>query len=78
MYIDVQLLLTFLNFCILLGIISYWFKNTFVILDKKTWDKIIEAIEQNQIENVEQVEELPGGTGFFREYLEDVEEYEDE
>ena len=71
------LLLTFVNFILIFGIIIYYFKTHFVIIDRESWETISEFITENQQEDTEQPVELPGGNGFFREYIEE-EEDEDE
>lgn len=70
------LLLTFVNFILILGIIIYYFKTHFVILDRESWNNISELITEYQQEEIEQPVELPGGNGFFKEYIEGEEDEE--
>ena len=51
-----------------------WFKSKYIIVDLETWNTVAEFY----IENNKEVEELVGGTGFFRECLCEDEEYEEE
>lgn len=51
-----------------------WFKSKYIIVDLETWNTVAEFYNENNKE----VEELVGGTGFFREYLCEDEEYEEE
>lgn len=51
-----------------------WFKSKYIIVDLETWNTVAEFYNENNKE----VEELVGGTGFFREYLYEDEEYEEE
>lgn len=69
MVIDVQLLLSFVNFIILFGICIFYFKKNYVIMDKESYDLIEQFVEEHSQE--EQAQELPGGTGFFKEYVEE-------
>ena len=71
------LLLTFVNFILIVGIILYYFHTHFIIIDRESWDTITEYIQEQQTSEPEEVEELPGGNGFFKEYVEDIEDDED-
>lgn len=71
-------ILSFVNFILISGIIIYYFKTHFVIIDRESWETISELIAENQQEDTEQPVELPGGNGFFREYIEEEEEDDDE
>ena len=64
-------ILSFVNFILITGIIIYYFKTHFVILDRESWETISEFITENQQEEIKQPVELPGGNGFFREYVEE-------
>ena len=70
------LLLSFVNFILISGIIIYYFKTHFVIIDRESWETISELITENQQEDIEQPVELPGGNGFFREYIEEEDDDE--
>ena len=65
------LLLTFVNFILIVGIILYYFCTHFVIIDRDSWDTITEYIQEQQTSEPEEVEELSGGNGFFKEYVEE-------
>lgn len=71
------LLLSFVNFILITGIILYYFKTHFIIIDKESWDIISEFVVEHQQQEIEgTIEELPGGNGFFREYVEEEDEEE--
>lgn len=70
------LLLSFVNFILIAGIIIYYFKTHFVIIDKESWDTISEFVVEHQQEETEEVQELPGGNGFFKEYVEEEDDDE--
>lgn len=72
------LLLSFVNFILILGIIVYYLCTHYVIIDRESWETISELIAEYQQEDIEQPVELPGGNGFFREYIEEEEEDEEE
>ena len=74
------LLLTFLNFILIIGIIVYYFLTHFIIVERSLWDSICENLENSKevLESIEEPQELTGGSGFFKEYIEEDEEYEDE
>lgn len=48
-----------------------YFKNTYVVVKKDIYDALIETVSNLQ---EEQPQELVGGTGFFKEYIEEEEE----
>lgn len=70
------LLLSFVNFILILGIIVYYLCTHFVIIDRESWETISEFITEHQQEEIEQSVELPGGNGFFKEYVEEEEDDE--
>lgn len=72
------LLLSFVNFILIFGIIVYYLCTHFVIIDRESWETISEYIQEQQTSEPEEVQELPGGNGFFKEYIEEEEEDEDE
>lgn len=54
-----------------------WFKENYTIVDLETWNKIATFYNKYAGENGEvSLPELEGGTGFFREYIEEV--YDDD
>ena len=65
---------TIVNVIALLCIGIGWFKSKYTIADLETWNTVAEFYNENNKE----VEELVGGTGFFREYLCEDKEYEEE
>lgn len=69
-------ILSFVNFILILGIIIYYFRTHFVIIDKESWDTISELIVEQQQQETEEPVELPGGNGFFREYIEEEDDNE--
>lgn len=77
MVIDVQLLLSFVNFIILLGICIFYFKKNYVVIDKESYDTIVNFVQENCNQEEEEPQELSGGSGFFKEYIDD-EDNEDE
>lgn len=60
-----------------IGIVAFlvydWFVKNYTIVDLETWNKIAVFYNENYSE---EIQELAGGTGFFREQL--VEEYDNE
>ena len=71
------LLLTFVNFILIVGIILYYFHTHFIIVDRDSWDTITEYIQEQQTSEPEEEQELPGGNGFFKEYIEDEDDDEE-
>lgn len=70
-------ILTILNTIILLGIVAVWFQRNYVIMDKQSWDILEQFVEEHKDDDSNQeVTELPGGSGFFREYIDEDEEEE--
>lgn len=67
------LLLTFVNFILIIGIILYYFHTHFIIIDRDSWDTISEYMQEQQTSEPKEVQELPGGSGFFKEYVEEEE-----
>lgn len=75
MVIDVQLLLSFVNFIILFGICIFYFKKNYVIMDRESYNTIVDYVEQTKNKE-DEVPVLEGGSGFFKEYIEDEEDDE--
>ena len=65
---------TIVNIIALLCIGIGWFKGKYTIADLETWNTIVHFYNEHN----EEKEELVGGTGFFREYLYDGDECEEE
>lgn len=75
---DVIIILStlFNTVCIILFAIVY-FKKNYVIVELETYQALMECAEEIAAQtNEEEVPELPGGQGFFREYIEEDEEEE--
>lgn len=66
-------ILTFLNFILIISIIVYYFLTHFIIVERSLWDSICENLENSKevLESIEEPQELEGGTGFFKEYIEE-------
>ena len=73
----VNMLLLFNTLCwIVFGTI--YFKKNYKIVDIETYQALMECAEEVARQtNEEEVPELPGGSGFFREYIEEEEEEEE-
>ena len=75
-------LLSVLNFIILSGIVIFYFKKNYTIVEKETWDSAVEVCEEYAKLTQESNEELAGGegiqVGFGADYLEDDEQEPDE
>lgn len=69
-------LLCGLNTIILVGACVVYFKKNYVIIDMDSYNKIVDYVEQTKDSEEGEVPELAGGVGFFREYIDD--DYEDE
>lgn len=77
MVIDVQLLLSFVNFIILIGICIFYFKKNYVIMDRESYNTMANFIQENcEQEGQEESDNLASGSGFFKEYIEDEEDDE--
>lgn len=70
-------LLCGINTIILVGICIVYFKKNYVIMDMDSYNTIVDYVEQTKNKE-DNVPELEGGTGFFREYVEEYEDDEDE
>lgn len=75
-------LLSVLNFIILSGIVIFYFKKNYTIVEKETWDSAVEVCEEYAKLTQESSEELAGGegiqVGFGADYLEDDDSEEEE
>ena len=71
--INVIDLLVVLNSVILLGVCVVYFRKNYVIMDMDSYNTIIDYVEQTKNKE-DEVPELEGGTGFFKEYVEEDEE----
>lgn len=71
MLIGLILILSFVNFIILIGICIFYFKKNYVVMDIESYNILEEFVKQH---SEEQVQELPGGNGFFKEYIEEEED----
>lgn len=61
------------NIGIVVFLVYDWFVKNYTVVDLETWNKIAVFYNENYSE---EINELPGGCGFFREQL--VDEYDDE
>lgn len=61
-------LLCGVNTIILLGICGVYFKKNYVVMDIDSYNTLVDYVEQTKNKE-EEVPELEGGTGFFREYI---------
>lgn len=68
-------LLCGINTIILIGICIVYFKKNYVIMDMDSYNTIVDYVEQTKNKE-DEAPELEGGTGFFREYIEDDEDEE--
>lgn len=63
-------LLCGVNTIILLSICGVYFKKNYVVMDVDSYNTIVDYVEQTK-KKEDEVPELEGGTGFFREYIDD-------
>lgn len=73
--INVMDLLVVLNSVILLGVCVVYFRKNYVIMDMDSYNTIVDYVEQTKNKE-DEVPELEGGTGFFREYIDDEDDDE--
>lgn len=73
----IQIVLYIINGLALISLGIGYFKANYTIIDLETWNKVANFYNENYNK---ETEELAGGCGFFREYLEDDEDddYEEE
>lgn len=74
--INVMDLLVVLNSVILLGVCVVYFRKNYVIMDMDSYNTIVDYVEQTKNKE-DEVPELEGGTGFFREYIDDEDDEEE-
>lgn len=74
--INVMDLLVVLNSIILLGVCVVYFRKNYVIMDMDSYNTIVDYVEQTKNKE-DEVPELEGGTGFFREYIENEDDEEE-
>ena len=75
--INVMDLLVVLNSIILLGVCVVYFRKNYVIMDMDSYNTIVDYVEQTKNKE-DEVPELEGGTGFFREYIEKEDDEDEE
>lgn len=68
--INIVDLLCGVNTIILLGICGVYFKKNYVVMDVDSYNTIVDYVEQTK-KKEDEVLELEGGTGFFREYIDE-------
>lgn len=73
--INVMDLLVVLNSVILLGICVVYFRKNYVIMDMDSYNTIVDYVEQTKNKE-DEAPQLEGGTGFFREYIDEDDEDE--
>ena len=73
--INVMDLLVVLNSIILLGVCVVYFRKNYVIMDMDSYNTIVDYVEQTKNKE-DEVPQLEGGTGFFREYIDEDDEDE--
>ena len=72
------MVLTIINIIALALLAIGYFRGNYTIVDLETWNKLVHFYNEYANENGElEVSELEGGTGFFREYIDDYEEEEE-
>lgn len=69
-------LLCGINTIILIGICIVYFKKNYVVIDVDSYNSIVDYVEQTK-KKEDEVPELEGGTGFFREYIDDEDDEEE-
>ena len=74
--INIMDLLVVLNSVILLGVCVVYFRKNYVIMDMDSYNTIVDYVEQTKNKE-DEVPELEGGTGFFREYIDDEDDEEE-
>lgn len=73
------MVLTVINIVALILLAVGYFKGNYTIVDLETWNKLVHFYNEfSDGEGGISVPELIGGEGFFREYLDCVEEDEEE
>ena len=78
MPISLIIVLVIINISVLGYLLYDHFVKNYTIVDLETWNKVATFYNENANEDGE-YQELAGGCGFFREYLyDDVEEQEEE
>lgn len=69
-------LLCGINTIILVGMCIVYFKKNYVVMDIDNYNTIVDYVEQTKNKE-DEVPELEGGTGFFREYIEKKDDEEE-
>lgn len=73
------MVLTVINIVALILLAVGYFKGNYTIVDLETWNKLVHFYNEfSDGEGGISVPELGGGEGFFREYIDCVEEDEEE
>lgn len=62
-------ILTALNTIAIIVLAILYFKENYIIVPLTTWNTVAEKYNE-VVESEESITELPGGEGFFREYIE--------
>lgn len=69
-------LLCGINTIILIGMCIVYFKKNYIIMDMDSYNTIVDYVKQTKNKE-DEVPELEGGTGFFREYIENEDDEEE-
>lgn len=69
-------LLCGINTIILIGMCIVYFKKNYIIMDMDSYNTIVDYVEQTKNKE-DEIPELEGGTGFFREYIENEDDEEE-
>ena len=73
------MVLTVINIVALILLAVGYFRGNYTIVDLETWNKLAHFYnEYSDGEGGLEIPELSGGSGFFREYIDEVEEDEEE
>ena len=70
-------LLCGINTIILIGICIVYFKKNYVIMDVDSYNTIVDYVEQTKNKE-DETPELEGGIGFFKEYVDDEDDEDEE
>ena len=73
------MVLTVINIIALVLLAVGYFRGNYTIVDLETWNKLAHFYnEYSDGEGGLEIPELSGGSGFFREYIDEMEENEEE
>lgn len=78
MMIELTDLLLGINTAFIVGLCVHYFKSNYTIMDRETYNQVVDICEDYKILAEEKEQMDGGGEGFFREYLEDDIEEDDD